>query len=488
MMCVIPFFAGDVGLAQELLKWCGDLGGCKEHPCLLVADAATPWDDVRKARALALEVFKSVLCITNRETVPGWIPGSSSLFKAAAMFCAGQAFMWVEPDAVPLRAGWLDELENHYRNCGKAFMGTVVRHDQPGIPNPYFEGCGVYPPDCWERMKQVWDPRYSWTRATYSVTIPQAAHTPLIHHLWGEVGRPPTFAEKNVPGTDVFCLAQLNASAVLFHRNKDGSLIRLLRRKMGLIKEPNPIEIATVFSFCGKDQHLMAKSMGWIADLGPKRKRLCVLHYDGTVGSPLRSIVDSASRAFSTVLTSRYPTPQNPFVGWPAACNWAFQQACRFVMQRIHGPWLWFEADAVAVKADWLEQIELEYVLGNKPFMGTQIGDFDGLQMGHINGTAVYPPDAPTYFPRALANIRYPWDAGMRDEMISFAHFSNRIMQHCGAVINGKCKPANGPKAIFRSQNDVDTLIDPEVVFFHPDKEGTLIDRLRERKSCASPS
>jgi hypothetical protein len=54
-------------------------------------------------------------------------------------------------------------------------------------------------------------------------------------------------------------------------------------------------------------------------------------------------------------------------------------------------------------------------------------------------------------------------------------------MQHCGAVINGKCKPANGNPAKFSTQREVDTLIDPGVVFFHPCKGGDLVDRLRER-------
>jgi hypothetical protein len=153
------------------------------------------------------------------------------------------------------------------------------------------------------------------------------------------------------------------------------------------------------------------------------------------------------------------------------------------VEQNIKTSWFWFEADAVALRPDWLDQLEQEYAFGGKLFMGSVVGDFDGLQMGHINGTAVYPYNALSYFPKALTNIGYPWDAGMRDEMIHLAHRANHLIQHCGAVMDGCCKPANGPQAVFRNQEDVTRLVYPTAVFFHPSKDGSLIDRLRERQS-----
>lgn len=240
MICVIPFFGGDVKQAQDLLVWMGQLGLCKNHDCVIVADKETPWQDGKEAFRLAKVVFNNVFCITNRESVKGWIPGSNSLFRSAAEYCAGRVFFWLEPDAIPLRPGWLHEIENYYLNCGHPFMGSLVYHhetSQPFIPNPYLEGCSVYPIDCWERIKHLWTPAQSWCYSAASVTVPNAVNTPLIHHLWGEAGTPPTFQETNQPGTNVFCLAQISNKAVIFHRNKDGTLIRLLRKKFG-IKEP----------------------------------------------------------------------------------------------------------------------------------------------------------------------------------------------------------------------------------------------------------
>lgn len=240
MICVIPFCSKDAALAHDLLLWCGQLGGTKSHPCLLVCDAATSWNDAWKAVDLAEKAFASVKVITNGTPVEGWIPGSNSLFKAAAEWCAGQSFMWLEPDATPLRSTWLDELESAYAKCGKPFMGTIVNHLNANFPNPYLEGNGVYPPDCWQRFKDIWNPDKSWTYAMVSVTIPNAVHTDLLEHVWGQNGNPPTFSDMNIPGTSVFSLAKIKPKSAVWHRNKDGSLIRLLRKRMGIhVPEPS---------------------------------------------------------------------------------------------------------------------------------------------------------------------------------------------------------------------------------------------------------
>lgn len=479
LLVVFPFCAKDVDRLLDLLLWCSQLGR-NDHPALLVMDADVTWKDAQSAIKLCEQSFNSVSCYSTEQHVEGWIPGSNALFKLAAKIACewNKSFLLVEPDAVPIKDGWVDAIAIAFASCGKDYMGALVSHQQEGFPSPYMEGVAVYNQDTHLLLEPLIGDTVSWTFSCAKAVVPRAINSPLFQHLWGEKNNPPTFARNNIPGTNIHSLLQIHPETALFHRCKDGSLIRLLRERAG-IKVSQPITV--VFAFCGKDAHMMAKSMGWIADIQPQLDRTCVLHSDGTVDPRTQSIINTyAQRAFKTVLVSKYPTPKRPYLGWPAACNWAFQHACQFIESRKLGSWLWFESDAVAIKPDYLFQIEQEYERGGKPFMGTRIGDFDGLKMGHINGTSVYPQDALRYIPKAMSNYRYPWDAGMRDEMIQYAHFSNRIMQHCGAVINGKCKPANGAQAKFPTQREVSALIEPGVVFFHPDKSGTLIDRLRE--------
>lgn len=472
MLCVIPFFNGDVRLARNLLQWIAQLGGCKNHDCLLVSDFAVPWNSGKEMRDLAAPSFKSVRCVSNPQTVKGWIPGSVSLFWVALNAAQGTPFLWLEPDAVPVKPGWLDDLELEYLTGSKLFVGALVTHDNPNFPNPYLEGCAIYPKNALELMREYWKPDFSWTRTCAPVVVPNAYDSPLFHHLWGERDNPPTFGEKRITGTNVFGLEDIKPSSVLFHRCKDGSLIRILRQKLGI--KPERVPIVPFFSFCSKDMRLMAKSLAWLNFMHPKLRRTCVLHFDSLVRGPsLDAIRESARKAFQNVIESIYPAPQPPFLGWPGACNWAFRQACVFERYQIKAPWFWFEADCVATRPDWLIRLEGEYALGQQPFMGCIIGG-----MGHANGTMVYPHDAPAYAPSIMTCVS-AWDTTIRPEIAALTHRGNDLIQHCREMSKGECHDCHGRPPVFRTKEDL-RAVHPTTCVFHPCKDGSLIDRLRE--------
>lgn len=487
MICVIPFFQGDLHQAKDLLKWVHELGGCQRHDALLVTSSDLAYDQATEMVGLAEKSFRSVSLICSG-VLNGWPQGPNEMFLTASAHCYQNEigpWLFLEPDAIPLVEGWLDKIEAEYKQSVKRYMGNLVPGDHPLMPKVHMAGVGVYPWDAYRILSSL--VRNAMTKAfdivVAPVVVPEAHNTALIHHIWGETGRPPIFAERNVPHTEVFCPQQIWPTAVIFHRNKDGSLIRLLRQsKFGKVEE-KPSKLAVVFSFHNKDASLMEKSMAWIREITPRLDRTAVLNYDANLDrSQFQRIRDHAHAVFSTVMNAPYPTPRGHLVGWPAACNYGFEKACNFIAQAVQLPFLWFEADAVAVKPDWFHQIEAEYFRGQLPFMGCIVCDFDGMKMGHMNGTGVYPPDATRYIPNALANPAYPWDAGMKGEMIHLCHPCNHLIQHCGAVFNCKCKPANGPQAKFPTQLQVDQLVEPSTVYFHPSKDGSLIDRLRERK------
>jgi hypothetical protein len=236
IVVVIPFHSGDVQLALSLLDWISTLGKHPSHDALLVADAAMDWGECVDALELANSTFRSATLITNDKPTPGWIPGSNSLFAAAAkhMEATGDVFLWIEPDATPLRNDWLDAITAAYQKCGKSFMGSLVHHTLSNRPNPYFEGCGVYPADTWSRIKDVFILEESWTLWCADVVVPHAVDSPLFQHLWGVKDLPPIFAAKKLPDSPVntFTLADLRPEARVFHRCKDQSLIKLLDEKL----------------------------------------------------------------------------------------------------------------------------------------------------------------------------------------------------------------------------------------------------------------
>lgn len=465
LLIVIAFCGKDVDRAIDLLQWIKELGGCKQHEVLLVCDPETPSEESSKVLELSLECFKNIDMHALPEHIDGWIPGSNSLFRLAAKIAQERntPFLFLEPDAVPLKAGWLNQIEDAYAKCGKYFMGSVVTHQLPNLPSPYFEGVGVYGMNAIDITTLNWRDDQSWTLACAPAVVPLAVNSPLFRHLWGIKDKPPTFAENNIPGTNVFCLRQLPPDAVLFHRCKDGSLIRLLRKSIG-IKSEAPA-LATLFAFCSKDQHLMAKSLAWLSELHPQLPRTCVLHYDRSVSmSNFNNCVTAARQAFKSVMLSQYAAPKRPFVGWPGAPNWAFATACQSMQKRALGPWIWFEADAVALRPDWLYMIERAYADHGKAYMGPVIRNH------HMNGTAsVYPLDAFRRFGNRIMQAGLAFDMAIADVVIPNCHDSFDITYHDDI-------------RKFETWAEVQSVIKPEFAVYHPCKNGRLIDHLRAHK------
>jgi hypothetical protein len=482
MLAAFPFYAGDAHLLEDLLIWIRDLGGCKGHRAVLVADADVQWTDALALRDIALESFDAVALITNGAHVSGWIQGSNSLWLAAAKYAQEhkEAFWFHEPDCIPVKRDWLTSLETAWKSLHcPPYFGSVVSHSNRTLPNPYLEGCSIYHTNAAASLAPTFDQTRSWTLACASETARKAVNTPLVHHFWGQNKLPPTFDSALSPDASVntFTLANIRQDAVVFHRNKDGTLIRLLRKTLNIPDVQSfPRELDVVFPFCRKDAMLAVKTMEWIRELAGANKmnRACVLHFDGSPDSSmLARITKSASDAFERVVISRYVDPRPPYVGWPGACNWAFQHAARFMRQRSANSWLWLEPDAIPTQSDWLIALEVEYARGGLPFMGTVVPN-----MGHLNGVAIYPFNLSDYAPTAMSTIGTAWDIAIMDEIKGFTHAANGFILHCPFVKNGRCVSDPGPLPKFSNIRDMG-LVDPGVRVWHPCKDGELIKYLR---------
>lgn len=479
MIVALAFHSGDVAAAHNLLLWIGQLGDAKAYHCALVADDGVSWIDASKALELARTAFASVELFTTGRHVVGWIEGSNSLWLKAAQVCSlyREPWLFIEPDTVPLSADWLLRIEREYINCLKPYMGTFISTSTPGIPNPYMEGIAVYPPSAFLELAPLVGIKLSWTNTTAIAVVPKAHNTLLIHHIWGENGNPPTFAEKNIPGTNVFCLQQIRNGAVIFHRSKDGSLIRLLRSKSGHSEPVSPIKpIKVVLPFCERDANLLLSNLNWQAEMAGRLPATAILHYDSTIGTiVLASLETAANRAYESVVRSHHSKPPRP--GWPAGPNWSFQAACKF-MGASDAPWIWLEPDAVPLKPDWLSRLDQEYRTAQKPFMGTIIGG-----MGHMNGVGVYPPNVMTYAPGIFSCSDTPWDVWAQREIVPHVHRANHLIFHCRAVQHGHCVDTHGSPPIFRNPADLANMTTSQMCVFHPSKDGSLIVRLRARKN-----
>lgn len=255
MLVALLLCEKDCALACDLLKWIGELGGCRNHDLLIVADAGTAFTGIVEAKTIAESCFRSVDVITNGTSVIGWVEGPKSLVLTMFRYLAekNMAALMLDSDAIPLVPEWLDLIAKEYQTCGKSYMGHVFQCDQPGLPTLLMSPIAVYPPTAIELIPLI-EKGHHWDVSMTPGVIRKCHNTKLIQHLFGEINNPPTFAPKAIPGTSTFAIESINPGVVVFHRNKDGTLIRLLReRRTGKIEvQPNRTHAAKVFFQMGR--------------------------------------------------------------------------------------------------------------------------------------------------------------------------------------------------------------------------------------------
>lgn len=478
MLTVIGFCQNDAALTRQLLKWICELGRCKNHKALLVADAGMKWTEALEIHQLAGEAFDNPTLITTEESYSGWPEAANRMFFAASQHIhkyLHEPFLWLEPDCVPLKQGWLNKIAGEYQG---GFLGHIYKFERPGspfAPIDVMSGIAVYPTTAFAQIGGIIKarPKNAWDVSASGPMTKNGTHTNLIHHFFGQHGLPPTFVSAKVAGSPLNAktVAEIPPEAVLFHRNKDGSLINLLSKRMSPERR-----FVVVFGFCDKDAGLMTANLDWVAELGRNPQDTAVLSYDRTVSNATaQQIAGVAARGFGQVLHNQYSNPiRGDFV---FASKWAFRHAAQY-MQRMNRPWLWYESDFWPTKRGWLERLQREYRMCGKPCMGSVVPN-----MGHVNGTAVYPADAHTRFKSIHHDDRQAFDMGLRDEMKGITHDASALMQHVWVSDHGRFRP-NGAGQLpnFREPGTMEQLL-PGAVTFHRVKDTTLRDKLRALKA-----
>lgn len=243
LMVMLPFCVADMGLALGLLEWIDKLGGAREHDCVLVRDRAVAESAAQAVKSVARRVFKTCGMVATAKSLPRehWPIGPNWMFEHAlkANKVYKRPFLWLEPDAVPMRPGWLRTLEDGYVRARKAYLGQVISTANPKLPAKMLSGVAIYPHDAYARLiSRVVTEREknAFDVATADLAVPNTHASRLIWNFHGEKDLPPTFVERRVETSprNALELSNVPKGAVLFHRSKDGSLVGLLRKKLGL--------------------------------------------------------------------------------------------------------------------------------------------------------------------------------------------------------------------------------------------------------------
>lgn len=224
LLVVTAFHSGDAKAALRLWNWIETLGKI-DNDVLLVCE---PLDDrLEQNRVLlaAKRAAKSVTRIfTDGKHENKWPQGPNAAFLAAAKYASEKRrnFLWLEADCVPIKQGWIREIETEYAQCGKQYLGGIV-DCHPPLPKQVMYGVAVYRHTVLSIASQAIDdrPDIAFDVSMSPSTVPLAAKSRLL--------------QISKPDSNAFIVKE----TVLYHSDKSGRVIdSLLNKKCSTGKPP----------------------------------------------------------------------------------------------------------------------------------------------------------------------------------------------------------------------------------------------------------
>lgn len=216
MIVSLPVCAKDEHLAIQNLEWCIKLDNTSELPCVISHDKGfVPTLVGGLARCYFKEL--SYFYYDQWKGEQEWPFPQNWAWQSTARHLAKQtqSWLWWEADAVPLRKGWLQALLQAKEESTKPFMGCVMSEW-----DGHLNGVAIYPPDVHNYTTNGLICRSKPFDVVMGQDIARhVEHTTLIQHVITPNGS--TFPDRK-------SLDIVNPEAVLFHRCKDGSLIKRL--------------------------------------------------------------------------------------------------------------------------------------------------------------------------------------------------------------------------------------------------------------------
>src|SRR4029077_13160541 len=223
MILVYAFCPRDEDQALKNAQWMLELGSYKGHECLVSYDPRCNEHIVEEIGLLMLKMFDKVWRLKVEAEIDGWPQGANYMFSRSCTWLQTRqqypCFFWLEPDAIPLREGWMDELEAEYKRSGKLFMGERVDlgEKRPDVP-VHMSGVGIYQNPIYLNAGEAYRAHdVAWDIAAKDQILPKAHFTKAIQHYW----KHGTFTH----------LMEVRHETLVFHSSKDGSLIDVMRRK-----------------------------------------------------------------------------------------------------------------------------------------------------------------------------------------------------------------------------------------------------------------
>lgn len=220
LLVVISYSANDGVLAEHLSDFIFLINRRQqEGHCLLVV-AGDVHDELRAKVKMAAQVaFTHVDQIDVPKTVdPNKNIHVNRAFQTACLHIAKTyrtPWLWLEPDCVPLKYGWLDEIaESHYSQAKRYSGPWKATMIEGRIGQVFLNRVAVYPPDAISDLEAPLKSNGQFNLLAGPVVHPKSTKTAVI---------------EDVAITDEG--TKLKAATVLVHGDKQGILMSNLREK-----------------------------------------------------------------------------------------------------------------------------------------------------------------------------------------------------------------------------------------------------------------
>lgn len=227
MILITAFHRVDADSAVRLYDWIRELGSHK-YNTVFVTDPDVPTHVVNRVLLAGRRAMGNAFVIkTDGKHKREWPFGPNAAFITAAQYAAKvkQSFLWLEPDCVPTRKTWLQEIEHEYSKCGKRYMGGIVDCNPP-LPRKVMYGVAVYHPSAIEIVSKRVQPNMgvAFDVSMSEDTVPLSFASKLFQ-----------FASPNKSDA-----TQISRGVALFHSDKTGNHIGRMRKLFSLqARQPN---------------------------------------------------------------------------------------------------------------------------------------------------------------------------------------------------------------------------------------------------------
>lgn len=226
-------------------------------------------------------------------------------------------------------------------------------------------------------------------------------------------------------------------------------------------------------AFCPNDEAICLKQAQWIRELGGAKGHSLLLVFDARCNP--EKIQREFEKSFDEVKTARCV---DNLQKWAESANLSFATAARHV--EFFWPkakyWLFLEPDCIPITHHSLDLLEADHQQGRKPFTGARV-EVDGVPL-HMSGNAVWPTPLHKFAGEALLAHDIAFDVFAAVRIVPQAHWTDLIAHSWDRDYQTGKGLHSFPN--WKSVEDQVTGPHPRAVFYHGDKSGTLIDRLRE--------